>query len=68
MTERSDEAHERFELLERKNWRWRLVYDPSFASAHKRVLKRHDVLEYPPSALDETDDVKRTGGCQSFLL
>ena len=68
MTEGSDEAQKRFELLERKNWRWRLVYDPYFSSAHKRVQKRHDVLGYPPSALDETDDVKRTGGCQSFLL
>ena len=68
MTEGSDEAQKRFELLERKNWRWRLVHDPSFASAHKRVQKRHDVLEYSPSALDETDDVKRTGGCQSFHL
>ena len=50
MTKESEEAQKPFELLKRRGWKWRLVYDPSFTSARKRAQKGHDVLDYLPSS------------------
>ena len=44
-----------FELLKRRGWKWRLVYDPSFTSARKRAQKGHDVLDDLPSSRTEED-------------
>ena len=49
MTKENEEAQQPFELLKRRAWKWRLVYDPSFTSARKRAQKGHDVLDYLPS-------------------
>ena len=53
MTKGSEEAQKPFELLKRRGWKWRLVYDPSFTSARKRAQKGHDVLDYLPSSRTE---------------
>ena len=55
MTKGSEEAQKAFELLKRRGWKWRLVYDPSFASAWKRVQKGYDVLDYLPSSRTEEE-------------
>ena len=41
MTKGSKEVQKPFELLKRRGWKWRLVYDPSFTSARKRAQKGH---------------------------
>ena len=51
----SEEAQKPFELLKRRGWKWRLVYDPSFTSARKRAQKGHDVLDYLPSSRTEEE-------------
>ena len=55
MTKGSEEAQKPFELLKRRGWKWRLVYDPSFTSARKRAQKGHDVLDYLPSSRTEEE-------------
>ena len=55
-SESSWEAQKPFVPLKRKNWQWRLVDDPSFASARKKAQKGHDVLDCLRSAVDETLD------------
>ena len=55
MTKGSEEAQKPFELLKRRGWKWRLVYDPSFTSARKRAQKGHDVLDYLPSTSAEEE-------------
>ena len=55
MTKRSEEAQKPFELLKRRGWKWRLVYDPSFTSARKRAQKGHDVLDFLPSSRTEEE-------------
>ena len=55
MTKDSEEAQKPLELLKRRGWKWRLVFNPSFTSARKRAQKGHDVLDYLPStAAQET--------------
>ena len=41
MTKRDEEAQKPFELLKRRGWKWRLVYDPSFTSESER---RRDMM------------------------
>ena len=54
MTKGSEEVQKSFELLKRRGWKWRLVFDPSFTSARKRAQKGHDVLDYlPPASTEE---------------
>ena len=55
MTKGSEEAQKPFELLKRRGWKWRLVYDPSFTLARKRAQKGHDVLDYLPSSRTEEE-------------
>ena len=75
MIKGAEKAQKSFELLKQKNWRWRLVYDLSFTSARTRTQKGHGVLDYLPSALDETLDYPglhnlqcRIGGFRSFAF
>ena len=56
MTKRSEEVQKPFELLKQNKWRWRLVNEPPFTLARKRAQSGDDVLDYSPSALDETLD------------
>ena len=53
MTKEGEEAQKPFELLKRRGWKWRLVYDPSFTSARKRAQNGHDVVDYLPSSRTE---------------
>ena len=55
MTKGSEEAQKPFELLKRRGWKWRLVFDPPFNSARKRAQKVHDVLDYLPSTTAEEE-------------
>ena len=55
MTKESEEAQKPFELLKRRGWKWRLVFDPSFTSARKRAQKGHKVLDYLPSSRTEEE-------------
>ena len=73
MTKGSEEAQKPFELLKRRGWKWRLVYDPSFTSARKRAQKGHDVLDYLPSTTAEEEfwNVSRdstTGGVKASMF
>ena len=51
MIKGSEEAQKPFELLKRRGWKWRLLYDPSFTSARKRA----HVLDYLPSSRREEE-------------
>ena len=55
MTKGNEEAQKPFELLKRRGWKWRLVYDPSFTSARERAQKGHDVLDYLPASYAEEE-------------
>ena len=55
MTKESEKAQKPFEFLERRGWKWRLVYDLSFTSARKRAQKGHDVLDHLPSTRVEEE-------------
>ena len=59
MTKNDDKSRASFELLQRRNYKWKIVADPSFMAAKKRTQRGLDVLEYVPEELDETEDVWR---------
>ena len=73
MTKGSEDAQKPFELLKRRGWKWRLVYDPSITSARKRAQKGHDVLDYLPSTTAEEEfwNISRdstTGGVKASMF
>ena len=53
MTKDDSKPRESFELFQRRKFRWKLVSDPSFTAAKKRVKLGLDTLDYVPQ--EESD-------------
>ena len=48
MTKDTPESRAPWELLTRRKYMWKLVYDPTFTAARKRTKAGYDVLDYLP--------------------
>ena len=53
MTKDDSKSRESFELFQKRKFRWKLVSDPSFTAAKKRVKLGLDTLDYVPQ--EESD-------------
>ena len=55
MTKNDSKSRESFELFQGRKYRWKIVTDPSFTAAKKRVKLGLDVLDYVPTEEIETE-------------
>ena len=55
MTKNDSKSRESFELFQGRKYRWKILADPSFAAAKKRVKMGLDVLDYVPTEEVETE-------------
>ena len=55
MTKDDSKSRESFELFQGRRYHWKLVNDPSFTAAKKRVNMGLDVLDYVPTEDAETE-------------
>ena len=53
MTKDDSKSRESFELFQKRKFRWKLVSDPSFTAAKKRVRLGLNILDYVPQ--EESD-------------
>ena len=54
MTKDDSKSREPYELFQKRKYRWKLVSDPSFTAAKKRVKLGLDTLDYVPK--EESDN------------
>ena len=52
LTKDADKARASYELLEKRGFTWRLVYDPRFSASRRRTQKGIDVLDEMPAETD----------------
>ena len=55
MTKDDSKSRESFELFQGRKYHWKLINDPSFIAAKKRVKMGLDVLDYVPTEQAETE-------------